>query len=352
MPTPIVLVAQDAVPPLNAEFLDGYEINSLARNHSESEDYNLWVKFHLPMTGDEIIDESNKEHVKKLMAENHGSDFYSDDDMTYYVKAYETEDDQKSHNETEACQALVEIIEGLEDYPALDDEDVSRRQYERALELMRSDKDKVDSAAPEDWPQKVYALMGELGYDDELNSGDISMEHFMDALKILGYDDPEAYYGSLTPQEQDEVDALEGKIEWNAGQFEKLKSSDPERASRQEAGHKAALESMIRERNAILRKSAPKKSPEQEMPLFERTQTQVPGDDRVEKIRQLMTALKKDRQAMTELDRRAKDIGMDQAVNELIAKLAPQIRGKDVDWDEIAGEDFDVFASSGRIRRI
>ena len=65
---------------------------------------------------------------------------------------------------TEAFQRLCDLNERLEDYPVLDDEDYSRREYEATLENIRSVGGRwVKSDAPDDWDKQVFSWF----WDDE-----------------------------------------------------------------------------------------------------------------------------------------------------------------------------------------
>jgi hypothetical protein len=58
---------------------------------------------------------------------------------------------------TEAFKLLCRINEALLDYPALDDEDYSRRRHKATLQNIRSESYGLDyDSLPDDWPEKVF----------------------------------------------------------------------------------------------------------------------------------------------------------------------------------------------------
>jgi hypothetical protein len=64
---------------------------------------------------------------------------------------------------TKAFQTYHELVERMDDYPVLDDEDYSRREYEATLENIADSawRLKRDFDLPEDWEAEVYSWLSD-----------------------------------------------------------------------------------------------------------------------------------------------------------------------------------------------
>lgn len=96
---------------------------------------------------------------------------------------------------TEAFRAYIDLVESLEYYPVLDDEDYSRREYETALENIHDAAWPVlrdmDESPPDGWEEEVYRwLWDHMSYTLE-NCDDRGAHPSEDALReafeALGY---------------------------------------------------------------------------------------------------------------------------------------------------------------------
>jgi hypothetical protein len=96
---------------------------------------------------------------------------------------------------TEAFLKYAELRERLEDYPILDDEDYSRREYEATVANVTEVGHRfVVDGAPEDWPEEVFSWLWDHGNalenrDDQ--GGYPSDEEMRDALAALGWLHPD-----------------------------------------------------------------------------------------------------------------------------------------------------------------
>lgn len=98
---------------------------------------------------------------------------------------------------TAAFTAWCEIVEALEDYPVLDEEDHSRREYEAALYAIEDVGAKyvVSGATDETWPQHVFSWLWKHNQRelDPVDDGGAnpSEEAVRNALEALGWLDTE-----------------------------------------------------------------------------------------------------------------------------------------------------------------
>jgi hypothetical protein len=100
-------------------------------------------------------------------------------------------------NITDAFRELCRINERLEDYPVLDEEDFSRREYEATLENYSSEMWGRRSDLPDGWESQVYSHFSDNGMYGYVESRDdqggyAPREKIVEALTALGLLQPEA----------------------------------------------------------------------------------------------------------------------------------------------------------------
>jgi hypothetical protein len=100
---------------------------------------------------------SNMEAILSELRGKASSDLVRADGGEYAVRVLNPDGSM-----TAGGQVLEGIFQALSDYPVLDDEDLSRREYEDAVESISSNGSRyVSDEAPEDWPEKVFSWLWE-----------------------------------------------------------------------------------------------------------------------------------------------------------------------------------------------
>lgn len=105
--------------------------------------------------------------------------------------------DEDDRSLTDAWLKWCEIKCALDDYPVLDEEDYSRREYESAVEWISSEGTRylADEGVPEDWAEQVWSWLwendqGELESRDDQGPAP-SRDSIREALRALGWHEPE-----------------------------------------------------------------------------------------------------------------------------------------------------------------
>lgn len=177
--------------------------------HSEPEDNpDNWGIYHLDHRDSGLLDQSNSDYIRQELAE------YTESQTEEYtvtlehfghwavgwidaiaVKVYD------SNNEpTEAIVALYDILCRLDNYPVLDEEDYTDREYSAALsgiEMCARDYDLIIDNLPEGWQSEVHSWLSDNGYNSELENKDDTgaypdKEPMIEALQALGWLSEEA----------------------------------------------------------------------------------------------------------------------------------------------------------------
>lgn len=135
------------------------------------------------------IDESNMEVVTSEL-DSQFSQYVKKLQGEYAVRVFE------NGMETPAYQYLQEIISALSNYPVLDDEDVSRREHEQALDAIESEGyGVVSDEAPEDWAGQVFSWLWENKQEvleqDTDGSVWVPEEAIREAAEALGFAEQE-----------------------------------------------------------------------------------------------------------------------------------------------------------------
>jgi len=63
-------------------------------------------------------------------------------------------------NQTPVCAFILDLLEQIKEYPILDEEDHSDKQYALTIEVLENNfSDLVKETAPKDWPNKLYTYL-------------------------------------------------------------------------------------------------------------------------------------------------------------------------------------------------
>lgn len=147
--------------------------------HEKPADAENWGIYHLDHRDSNLLDQSNAAAITKEL------EVYGDDVVpqrfghwavgwidALAVRVY------KRGKITDAFQKLHELLKRLDDYPVLDDEDLSQRETETILDWIESEGGRLlaDPAhAPEGWESEVYRVL----------EGDYSEDHLPNEMEIL-----------------------------------------------------------------------------------------------------------------------------------------------------------------------
>lgn len=133
-------------------------------------------------------DESNMEVIlddlNKLSAHN---DFTRLDNGEYAIRVFDPDGEM-----TETGARLEQWAGSLMDYPILDDEDVSQREYDETLDNIRAEAPSVSEDAPDDWEKQVFGWLWDNNQDalehrTENGGSWVSEEDIEAALSALGW---------------------------------------------------------------------------------------------------------------------------------------------------------------------
>jgi len=165
--------------------------------HDQPEDSEEWAIVYTHNRDSDLLDQSNADAIDEALApfadgdsadvraEHHGHwacgwiDGYS-------IRVY------RNGQITEAFRAYHELAARLADYPVLDEEDFSRREYEATLENLLSEGFDSDCfAPPEEWAGEVFSWLWDNNQsaveNRDGNGGYASKEEIGAALDALGY---------------------------------------------------------------------------------------------------------------------------------------------------------------------
>lgn len=128
------------------------------------EDEDTWTIISPEHRDSTLIDKSNSEAIQAAL----GADEFSDDviigSATHWAVGWVTHICIRVYdaagNITPAFRELVDIQLRLQEYPVLDDEDYSRREYEASLwGIEDSCRTELTCDTPEDWKEKVFSWL-------------------------------------------------------------------------------------------------------------------------------------------------------------------------------------------------
>ena len=163
--------------------------------HDRPEDSEEWAIVYTHNRDSDLLDQSNADAIDEALApfadggdvraEHHGHWACGWIDG-YAIRVY------RNGQITEAFRTYHELAARLADYPVLDEEDFSRREYEATLENLRSEGFDSDCfAPPEDWAGEVFSWLWDHNQsaveNRDGNGGYASKEEIGEALDAQGY---------------------------------------------------------------------------------------------------------------------------------------------------------------------
>jgi len=198
-------------------------------------DLSLYARAEVQKFNDELIDESNVHAIEEMLKQyvENGEVYLNENSM--YVKVWGAPDKLET---TEAYGEVVGILDQMENYPLLDEDDHSQREWRKSVEDVERDfKSLVRDDAPEGWREMIAAWYSEKGerYADASGNHEIEIE----VLRDLQLAKPEVLYDELK-EKADEFDAvsvaakqavdeLNRAIDMSARQFAEYKAVVPTR---------------------------------------------------------------------------------------------------------------------------
>lgn len=207
--------------------------------HSAPEDCFNWMIAHTHSRDSDLLTESNADAINEEM-----KPFYEADDPDVrphnaghwavgWVAGWEIRVYRESNGGlvvTDAFRKWCELQEQLENYPVLDEEDFSRREFEATLaNIEREGGSLLSGEEPEDWASRVYRVLP----DDETQpvdggGGHPSEDSIKEALFSLGWLDPDETYqlvedGRVIESFLSRADAMD---RWEHRYYRKLMDSD------------------------------------------------------------------------------------------------------------------------------
>ena len=165
--------------------------------HDRPEDCEEWAIVYTHNRDSDLLDQSNADAIDKALApfadgdnpdvraEHHGHWACGWIDG-YAIRVY------RNGQITEAFRACHAIEARLADYPVLNEEDFSRREYEATLENLRNEGFDSDYfAPPEEWAGEVFSWLWDHKQsaveNRDGNGGYATKEEIAEALDALGY---------------------------------------------------------------------------------------------------------------------------------------------------------------------
>ena len=163
--------------------------------HNQPEDADRYAIFNLSNRDSRLREQSNHAAIAKQMKpyidrgtaweEEHSHFGYG------YVNALVIKVLDSKGKPTKAFQAYCDIQASLENYPVLDDEDYSRREYEATLDNIRNEGQRILDHQPNGWEKEIYRWLSKNNpaaienRDDQ--GGYPNHEEIMIAATALGY---------------------------------------------------------------------------------------------------------------------------------------------------------------------
>lgn len=166
--------------------------------HDQPEDGENWGIYHLDSRDSDLLGKSNADVIRKEMlrfkntvVEQHFRHW-----ACGWVDAIAVKVFKKNGETTKAFEKLVDLIERMADYPALDEEDWSKREYEATVEnIEEAGRRFLNDQAPEDWAKQAFSWLWD-NIQREIDAVDggggyPSEEGMKQCLKALGWLDPD-----------------------------------------------------------------------------------------------------------------------------------------------------------------
>lgn len=165
----------------------------------EIEDSDTWAIFYTHNRDSGLLDQSNADQIANALAHFTDTDdpdvvFESHDHWAvghvdgFSIRVY------RDGQITEAFKSYHDLMEQLDDYPILDEEDYSRREFEATLENLADSawRLKHEYELPDGWESEVYSWLSDQRPSAVENKGDQggyrTEDNLRDAFDALGYE--------------------------------------------------------------------------------------------------------------------------------------------------------------------
>ena len=177
-----------------------------AGNHRKFQDFGWynrptddenWTIVYTKNRDSRLLEESNADAIKKEMeAEEFGEDVVPECHNHFavgWVEGYAIRVYDAAGNVTKAFEKYVALMDAIADYPVLDDEDYSRREYEATLKNIEQVGGRfVKTGSPEDWAEQVFSWLWNHDQNELENRDDQggypsneAVQEALEALKML-----------------------------------------------------------------------------------------------------------------------------------------------------------------------
>jgi hypothetical protein len=174
---------------------------------------NDWAMFYTRNRDSTLIDQSNHAYIKKAMEpyeedgtaidERHTCSFFGWHEG-FAIRVL------KDGKATDAYKVWSNIQDALSDYPLLDDEDYSNREYEATIENIKDIATDVRDDAPDHWAEEVYGYLSDNGEDSLYSVDDQGGwpkdELVQEALRNLCYLDIDDDDDDMTEEEREQYE--------------------------------------------------------------------------------------------------------------------------------------------------
>jgi hypothetical protein len=161
------------------------------------EDADCWTIFYTSGRDAGLLDQSNHAEIAKLLApfmEGDDPDVVAESHSHWavgYLDGFSVRVFRKDGKITEAFTEFCRIKERLDDYPILNEEDYSEREYGATLENYRIGMWATEKELPEGWESEVYSWFSNHGQDCYTENTDdqggwAPREKITEALHSLG----------------------------------------------------------------------------------------------------------------------------------------------------------------------
>ncbi len=131
--------------------------------HDAPKDAERWFIYHTESRDSDLLEKSNA-HVFDEELGRFSDAFVRAQHFNHWgfgwVDGYAIKVYKKDGSVSKAFKKFCELMAALQDYPVLDDEDYSRREYEATLENISSEGERFKKDnAPEDWKAQVFSWL-------------------------------------------------------------------------------------------------------------------------------------------------------------------------------------------------
>lgn len=156
----------------------------MANNHAEFRDFGwygrpenaeIWCIYYTHNRGSDLLEQSNAEVIKEKLQ---GEEFENDvifQRHNHWAVGWVEGVVIRVYNEggdiTEAFKALYDIKTSLEDYPLLDEDDFSKKEYQSAIDSIGERSKFVSDNPPDDWKEQVYSCLWDSTHELENRDG-------------------------------------------------------------------------------------------------------------------------------------------------------------------------------------